>query len=175
MDAGPSGGGQGWLRPVASATAVVRRKRPANGDGSGPGAAGSRGFRGKDAVLMAGSRVDSHEIRGLCFLCLGSASNVRRHQEPLQLLVLGLQLPQPFGLADLHAAEFALPAVDRVLADAMSARQVPNPGAGCVLLQDGNDLLVGVLLALHFGTSLGQNYREIPHPAWLELWGYGHL
>ena len=60
--------GQGGLRPVARATAVVRRKRPANGDGSGPGAAGSRGFRGNDAGLMAGSWVDSHEIRGLCFL-----------------------------------------------------------------------------------------------------------
>jgi hypothetical protein len=30
--------------------------------------AGSRGLRNKAAGLMAGSRVDSQEIRGLCFL-----------------------------------------------------------------------------------------------------------
>ena len=30
--------------------------------------AGSGGFRGGDAGLTAGSRVDSHEIGGLCFL-----------------------------------------------------------------------------------------------------------
>ena len=31
-------------------------------------AAGARGFRGREAGETAGSRVDSHEIRGLCFL-----------------------------------------------------------------------------------------------------------
>ena len=35
--------------------------------GKGRALAGSRGFRGKDASLSAGSRLDSHEIRGLCF------------------------------------------------------------------------------------------------------------
>jgi len=34
-------------------------------------AAGARGFRGRDAGETAGSRVDSHEIRGLCFLYAG--------------------------------------------------------------------------------------------------------
>jgi len=33
--------------------------------------AGGRGFRGRDAVVRAGTRVDSHEIRGLCFLYSG--------------------------------------------------------------------------------------------------------
>jgi hypothetical protein len=32
-----------------------------------PAAAGARGFRGGDAGETGGSRVDSHEIRGLCF------------------------------------------------------------------------------------------------------------
>ena len=43
-----------------------------------------------------------------------------------------------------------------------------------VLLQDRNELLFGITLALHFGTSLGQNYREIPHSRWPDLRGYGH-
>ena len=67
---------QGGLRPVGRVTAVTKRKRPANTGGRGPGAVrwwlgwwlGREGFRGSEASLTAGSRLDSHEIRGLCFL-----------------------------------------------------------------------------------------------------------
>jgi len=68
-------GGQGGLRPVGQATAVVKRNRTANAGGRGPGAARgrpravpARGFRGREAGETAGSRLDSPEIRGLCFL-----------------------------------------------------------------------------------------------------------
>ncbi len=45
--------------------------------------------------------------------------------------------------------------------------------AGLVLLEDRDDLFSCVALALHLGTSLGSKYKEIPHPAWLGLRGYG--
>ncbi len=55
----------------------------------------------------------------------------------------------------------------------MPTRQVRCRGNSLVLLQNRNDLLFGVLLAFHLGTSLGQNYRKIPHPTGLALRGYG--
>jgi hypothetical protein len=70
-----------------------------------------------------------------------------------------------------HAAVFRLPAVDRVLRNAMTAGQIRHRGTGLVLLQNGNDLFFGVALALHTGTTLGQNYREIPQTTCLELGG----
>jgi hypothetical protein len=36
-------------------------------------------------------------------------------------------------------------------------------------LQNGNNLYFGKSLLLHIGTSLGQNYREIPHSTWAGL------
>lgn len=42
-----------------------------------------------------------------------------------------------------------------------------------MLLQDRDDLLFGVSLALHIGTSLRSEYREIPHSGWLTWRGYG--
>ena len=43
-----------------------------------------------------------------------------------------------------------------------------------MLLQERNDLFFRIALTLRFGTPLRLNYREIPHPALLELQGYGH-
>jgi len=43
-----------------------------------------------------------------------------------------------------------------------------------MLLQDRYDFFLRIAFALHFETSLVHNYREIPHPTWLELRGYGH-
>ena len=51
--------------------AVVVRERPVNAGADareGPGAGRIAAIRGKDASLSAGSRLDSHEIRGLCLL-----------------------------------------------------------------------------------------------------------
>jgi hypothetical protein len=51
--------------------------------------------------------------------------------------------------------------------------QVRHRRPGLVFLQDRDDLFFRIALALHFGTSLGQDYREIPHLTWLGLRGYG--
>ena len=42
-----------------------------------------------------------------------------------------------------------------------------------MFLEDRNDPFFGVSLALHLGTFLGQNYREIPQEGWLDLRGDG--
>ena len=42
-----------------------------------------------------------------------------------------------------------------------------------MFLQDRDDLLFCVALALHVETSLGSKYKEIPHTTWLGLRGYG--
>ncbi len=61
----------------------------------------------------------------------------------------------------------------RVLEHAKKIGNIRYRGSCLVLFQDANDLFFGISLALHFETSLGQNYREIPHTGWLELRGYG--
>ena len=43
-----------------------------------------------------------------------------------------------------------------------------------MLLQKQGDLLSGMALALPRGASLRSRHKEIPHLAWLDLWGYGH-
>ncbi len=42
-----------------------------------------------------------------------------------------------------------------------------------MILQDRNNLLFGIALALHIGVSSSQKYKETPNTAWLELRGYG--
>jgi hypothetical protein len=54
-----------------------------------------------------------------------------------------LQLAQLAGLVYLEAAVLALPAVERLLADAMPPAQVAALRSGLRLLQDPDDLLLG--------------------------------
>jgi hypothetical protein len=91
--------------------------------------------------------------------------------QPLQLLVLLLERSQLFRVRDFHATELRLPAMHRVLSYTVPPRQVAYGRARLVLLQNRNDLPFSVALALHLGTSLGSNYKEIPHRAWLGLRG----
>jgi hypothetical protein len=42
-----------------------------------------------------------------------------------------------------------------------------------MLFEDADDLLLGELFALHVGTSLSLDFREIPLCFWYGLWGYG--
>ena len=92
---------------------------------------------------------------------------------PVDKEVLGFQFMQPLGLGTFHAAKLGLPAIHRVLGHAVATRQVLGRGAGLVLLEDRNYLLFRILLALLWGPPLGSRYKEIPHPAWLELREYG--
>jgi len=72
MDAGPSEGWAGWTAAGRSGHGGCEEKKDGESRWrrvwSGWVVAGSGGFRGGDAGLIAGFRVDSHEIRGLCFL-----------------------------------------------------------------------------------------------------------
>ena len=65
-------GGQVGLRPVGWGHGGCEEEKAGEyrwqRAGSGPQAAGAQGFWGGDAAETAGSRLDSHEIRGLCFL-----------------------------------------------------------------------------------------------------------
>ena len=42
-----------------------------------------------------------------------------------------------------------------------------------MLLQDRDDLLIRIVLALHSAISFALKYKEIPDTAWLELQRYG--
>lgn len=100
---------------------------------------------------------------------------LRFGQQLLEPGVLLLELTQPLGVRDLHAAVLGLPAINRVLDNAIPARQLADRLAGLVLLEDRNNLLVRIPLPLHRGTSLGSTYKEIPHPKRLGLRGNGHF
>ena len=72
MDAGPSEGWAGWAAAGVPGHGCCEEEKAGGSRwqraGSGLQAAGARGFRGREAGETAGSRMDSHEIRGLCFL-----------------------------------------------------------------------------------------------------------
>src|SRR5262249_37590368 len=70
-------------------------------------------------------------------------------QELLQLGVLALQPPQALRLGDLQPTVLGLPVVERLLAQPMLAVQIGRLPGGPLLLQDRNDLLFRMPLALH--------------------------
>src|SRR5439155_24205143 len=88
-------------------------------------------------------------------------------EQALELLVLLLKRPQTLRVRHVHAAELRLPSINRRLGHPVAARQIGHRCTRLVLLQNRNDLLFLVTLALHLGTSLGSNDKEIPHRAWL--------
>jgi hypothetical protein len=47
--------------------------------------------------------------------------------------------------------------------------QIGHLGTRLVLLEHGNELLLGEPFAFHLGTSLESSFREIPYRAWIEL------
>ena len=70
--AGPGGRRAGWAAAGGSGHGCCEEEKAGEcrwqRAGSGLQAAGARGFRVREACLTTGSRVDSLEIRGLCFL-----------------------------------------------------------------------------------------------------------
>src|SRR3984885_10598399 len=78
-----------------------------------------------------------------------AASNHLLGQKLLQFGVLVLELLQPFGLGDIHAAILGLPVVKRRFRDAVLARQIRGLRPGLVLLQHPNDLLFREPCSLH--------------------------
>ena len=80
-------------------------------------------------------------------MCLG--------QQALEFAVLQLQLAQPFGLADIHAAVLGSPFVEAGIAEAVFAAQFFNWHAGFGLPQEANDLLFAVFAGSHVRHSPG--------------------
>ena len=58
--------------------------------------------------------------------------------------------------------------------DGMLPRKIGYGDAGLMFLENLDDLLVFESVSLHFGTSQGLLYREIPSRSWLSYWGQGH-
>ena len=73
----------------------------------------------------------------------------------LQPAILGLEFAEPLRLRHLHTAILRFPAVQCVLGDAVLADQLNHRPAPFMLLEHGDDLLFGITLAFHIGTSLG--------------------
>src|ERR1700722_19149003 len=70
-------------------------------------------------------------------------------QNLLQFGVLVLELLQPFGLGDIHAAVLGLPVVKRRFRHAVLARQIRRLRSGLVLLQNPDDLIFREPCSLH--------------------------
>src|SRR6185369_3850505 len=68
--------------------------------------------------------------------------------------VLLLQLLQPLGIRDAHAAELRLPGVERRLRYAVLAAQVRHLHPSLLLAQDADDLLLTEPASLHPSVSL---------------------
>ena len=55
----------------------------------------------------------------------------------------------------------------------MSPRKIGYEDTDLMFLENVDDLLVFGSVFLHFGTSQGLLYREIPSRSWLSYWGQG--
>jgi hypothetical protein len=67
---------------------------------------------------------------------------MRLGQKPLELAVFRLEYPQTPGIRHLHAAVLGFPAVEALLGDPMTARDLLHRRAGLLLTQDPNDLFL---------------------------------
>ncbi len=74
---------------------------------------------------------------------------VRFSQQFLELVVLGLQLTQSPGIWHIRAAVLGAPLVERGLAEAAFAAQILDRQARLGLLDEADDLLLGVSALSH--------------------------
>lgn len=70
-------------------------------------------------------------------------------QQLLELVVLGLEFTQAPGIGHLHAAVLRAPFVERRIAEAALAAQILDRQAGLGLLDETDDLLLGVSALSH--------------------------
>src|SRR5690606_31055416 len=80
---------------------------------------------------------------------------------PLELGVLGLELPNPLEVGRLHAAVLRLPLVVRGDADAGLPAQILDRDAGVSLLEDRDDLGLGESGLLHGTSWLGETCQKV--------------
>ena len=73
----------------------------------------------------------------------------RLGQQPLELGVLALELTQPPGVGHVHAAELGPPHVEARVAESSLATQLLDRHARLRVLQEPNDLFLGVSALLH--------------------------
>ena len=79
---------------------------------------------------------------------------VRFSQQPLEFVVLGLQLTQPRRIRYVHAAVLGPPLVESGIAETASAAHLLDRHPGLGLLDEADDLL--------FGVSAVSNVRHFP-------------
>ena len=108
---------------------------------------------GRMRTLIHPGPISRGHVNGFLQLCL--------RQQLLEASVLLLQLGQPFGLLDLHAAVLLLPAVVGRLGDLKGAADV---GDGLAL---GDQLLSGLELADDLLSCVADSFHgEVPGPVW---------
>ena len=88
---------------------------------------------------------------------------LRLDHQLLELRVLGLQFPQQLRFGNHHASVLRPPIVEALFGYAMITHQIVHPGAGLMVLEDDNDIIFAVSLALHVETSLESMAWEISH------------
>ena len=102
--------------------------------------AGSVGFRGRDAGLMSGSRVDSHEIRGLCFLY--AYASTKEYQTMSSSKDAARQiidhLPDQATWDDIMYELYVKSKIEDGLADIEAGRTVPHEQVKAELLGRGD-------------------------------------
>lgn len=81
--------------------------------------------------------------------------HARLGQRALELAVLQFKLPQPFGLAGVHAAVLSAPLVKGGITAAVFAADFLDRHASLGLTQETNDLLLAVIACTHVHRSPG--------------------
>ena len=103
----------------------------------------------------------------------------RRHvqnlicHDPLELGVLGLELPQPLGVRCFHPAELLPPRIERRRADPVAPADVVDLRSGLAFLQDADDLSFGEPLPFHESSSFIQSKVENSSSQWPAYRGEG--
>jgi len=130
---------------IAKGAAFARRAAP-------KGAGKSRAWRIGEpwaSELFCEELLENHGVEGLI------------SDKLLELAVLFLQQPQPFGIADLQAAELLLPLVKGGLADAVASANLSGGRAGLGFLEDSDDLFFGMSGSFH-GVGLWKTLSSNP-------------
>ena len=88
---------------------------------------------------------------------------LRLDHQLLELPVFGLQFPQQLRFGDLHASVLRPPIVEALFGYAIFTHKIGHPGAGLMVLENDDDMIFAVSLALHVETSLESMVWEISH------------
>ena len=117
-------------------------------------------FAGRAGLPEAARRLPLGGGRHHFFDVSMTSSSIRMAQDRVRdLSVSGAGSPystlEPLQVGRRHASVLGLPAVDRLLGDAMLAGQVGRRGAGLALVEDRDGLFFRVSLAFHAMSSLG--------------------